>query len=134
MCWTVPVPNRLNQHPTKRYEDGVFVGWQARVRMPDGTRPGFGVHATKKDAQAVMDAEWDRWHGQQAHGSMTVGEYAKTWTEKHPRSRRTNEASNHRLSRVLDVRVEGVLFRDWPMRELKRRHINELVGAMLRVA
>lgn len=127
------MPDRLRQTPSPRYDDGVKL-WQARVRFPDGTRKAFGVYARKRDAQDAMDEAWENWHGNPVTAGMTVGEYAATWTRKHPRSARTNETADHRISRVLDVRVEGRLFRDWPMRDLKRRHVNELVGAMLRVA
>lgn len=121
---------RLNQHPSPRTVDGVKL-WQARIRFPDGTRPAFGVYSRKRDAQDAMDEAWAKWHGRLQGNAITVSQYAETWTQRHPRSQRTNKTNDHRISRVLGVRVEGRLFRDWPMRELKRRHTNELVGAML---
>lgn len=125
---------KLNQRPTKRYEDGVFVGWQGRVRFPNGTRKACGVHATKRAAQDAMDRAWADHFGKPLRDGKTVGDYAATWTSRHPRSPRTNKTNDHRISRVLDVRVEGTLFRDWPMRDLRRRHIYQLVDAMLRAA
>lgn len=124
--------DRLRQTPSPRYENGTKL-WQARVRFPDGTRKAFGVYDRKRDAQDAMDEAWENWHGGR-RGSMTVGEYAATWTERHPRSQRTNKTNVHRISRVLDVRVEGIPFRDWPMRDLRRKHIYQLVDAMLKAA
>lgn len=62
-----------------------------------------------------------------------MGDYAATWTERHPRSERTNATNDHRISRVLDVEIGGVLLRDWPLRELRRRYTLTLVDHMLRV-
>jgi hypothetical protein len=81
-----------------------------------------------------MDAAWETWHKGTDPNPETVGGYAATWTERHPRSARTNQTNDHRISRVLDVTVEGKPFREWRMRDLKRRHINVLVDAMLRAA
>jgi integrase len=39
----------------------------------------------------------------------------------------------HRIRRVLAVKLEGVELRDWLFRDLRRRHVNELVDHMLSV-
>jgi hypothetical protein len=51
----------------------------------------------------------------------TLGDYAATWTERHPRSERTNATNDHRISRVADVEIEGIPLKDWPLRELRWR-------------
>ncbi len=62
----------------------------------------------------------------------TLGDYFATWTDRHPRSERTNATNEHRISRVADVEVEGIPLKDWPLRELRRRHALALVDHMLR--
>lgn len=56
-----------------------------------------------------------------------------TWTARHPRSERTNATNEHRIGRVLDVEVEGIPLKQWPLRELRRRHAFALVDHMLRI-
>jgi hypothetical protein len=41
----------------------------------------------------------------------------------------TNE---HRIGRLVDVEVEGIALKDWPLRELRRRHSLILVDHMLK--
>lgn len=55
------------------------------------------------------------------------------WTERHLRSERTNATKEHRIGRVTDVVIEGIVLKDWPLRELRRRHALALVDHMLRV-
>jgi integrase len=62
-----------------------------------------------------------------------VGAYFATWTERHPRSERTNATNEHRISRLTNVGVEGIPLKDWPMRELRRRHALVLVDHMLKI-
>lgn len=78
---------------------------------------GKGTFRRKADAQKAID---------EAYGLSdrpdTLGDYATTWTERHPRSERTNATNDHRISRVADVEIEGIPLKDWPLRELRRRH------------
>ena len=48
-----------------------------------------------------------------------------------PASERTNATYDHRICRVVDVEVEGIALKDWPLRELRRRHALALVDHML---
>jgi integrase len=88
---------------------------------------GKGTFTKKADAQRAID---------EAYGLSdrpdTLGDYAATWTERHPRSERTNATNDHRISRVADVEIEGIPLKDWPLRELRRRHTLVLVDHMLR--
>jgi integrase len=88
---------------------------------------GKGTFKRKSDAQKAID---------EAYGLSdrpdTLGEYAGTWTERHPRSERTNATNDHRISRVANVEIEGIPLKDWPLRELRRRHTLALVDHMLR--
>lgn len=56
----------------------------------------------------------------------------ETWTDRHPRSERTNATNEHRIGRLVDVEVEGIALKDWPLRELRRRHALVLVDHMLK--
>lgn len=109
--------------------------WMARYTGRDGKRHiakptwnrGKGTFKRKADAQKAID---------EAYGLSdrpdTLGDYAATWTERHPRSERTNATNDHRISRVADVEIEGIPLKDWPLRELRRRHTLALVDHMLR--
>ena len=57
----------------------------------------------------------------------------KTWSERHPRSARTNRTNDCRIRQVLDLELDGRRLRDWPFRELRRRHAHDLVDHLLRV-
>lgn len=82
-------------------------------------------------AQHAIDAAYDRHYGA-ATTAMTVGEYAGSWLKRHPRTKRTNASYSGRLGYVLDVKLDGQRFRDWPMREIARRHATDLLDHMLR--
>ncbi len=51
---------------------------------------------------------------------------------RHPRSERTNATNEHRIGRLVDLEVEGIALKDWPLRELRRRHALVLVDHMLK--
>ena len=121
--------------PLKRRNPSGKIVWVARYTGRDGkyriAKPtwnrGKGTFAKKADAQRAID---------EAYGLSdrpdTLGDYAATWTERHPRSERTNATNDHRISRVADVEIEGIPLKDWPLRELRRRHTLALVDHMLR--
>jgi integrase len=123
------------ESPIKRRNPSGSIVWVARYTGRDGkhhiAKPtwnrGKGTFTRKADAQRAID---------EAYGLSdrpdTLGDYFETWTERHPRSERTNATNEHRISRVTDVEVEGIPLKDWPMRELRRRHALALVDAMLR--
>ncbi len=124
------------ESPTKRRNPSGETVWLARYTGRDGKRRvakpswnrGRGTFKRKGEAQKAID---------EAYGLSdrpdTLGDYAATWTERHPRSERTNATNEHRISRVADVEIEGIALMDWPMRELRRRHALALVDHMLRV-
>ena len=66
----------------------------------------------KKDRDAI-DAAYDGW-AKAPPARDTVGEYAADWTDRHPRSARTNYDRNSMLRQVLEVRIEGRELGDWP--------------------
>jgi hypothetical protein len=127
---------RRRESPIKRRNPSGEIVWVARYTGRDGKRHiakpawngGRGTFSRKGQAQEAID---------EAYGLSdrpdTLGQYFSTWTGRHPRSERTNATNEHRIGRVLDVEVEGIAFRDWPMRDLRRRHALALVDHMLRV-
>ncbi len=121
--------------PIRRRNPSGQVVWVARYTGRDGRQQiakpswnrGKGTFRRKGEAQKAID---------EAYGLSdrpdTLGDYFATWTDRHPRSERTNATNEHRISRVADVEIEGVPFKDWPLRELRRRHALALVDHMLR--
>jgi integrase len=126
---------RRREAPLKRRYPSGEVVWLARYTGRDGKRRmakptwngGRGTFDRKAEAQRAID---------EAYGLSdrpdTLGEYFAIWIDRHPRSERTNATNEHRISRVTDVQVEGIALKDWPMRELRRRHALALVDHMLR--
>jgi integrase len=117
----------------RRYKSGEVV-WLARYTGRDGKRRmakpawnrGKGTFDRKADAQRAIDEAYEI-----SSTPDTLGEYFATWIERHPRAERTNATYKHRVSRVLDVEVEGIALKDWSLHELRRRHTLALVEHML---
>lgn len=124
------------ESPIRRRNPSGEVVWLARYTGRDGSRRvakpswnrGKGTFRRKGEAQKAID---------EAYGLSdrpdTLGDYFESWTERHPRSERTNATNEHRISRVTDVEIEGVALKSWLLRELRRRHALALVDHMLRV-
>ena len=127
---------RRRESPIKRHYSSGEVVWLARYTGRDGKRRmakpawngGRGTFDRKAEAQKAID---------EAYGLSDrpdkLGDYFATWTERHPRSERTNATNEHRIGRLTDVEVEGIALKDWPLRELRRRHALALVAHMLRL-
>jgi integrase len=127
---------RRREAPVKRRNPSGEIVWVARYTGRDGKRHiakprwngGKGTFTLKREAQQAID---------EAYGLSdrpdTLGEYFATWPTRHPRSERTNATNEHRIGRVLEAKIEGVPLKQWPMRELRRRHALALVDHMLRV-
>jgi integrase len=126
---------RRAEAPTRRTNPAGEVVWIARYTGRDGKRRiakpawnrGRGTFARKRDAQRAINEAYEL-----PRRAATVGAYFATWTKRYPRAERTNATNEHRIARVLDVDVEGIAFRDWPLSELRRRHALLLVDHLLR--
>lgn len=114
------------ESPIKRTYKGGRVRWLARYTTGAGKRKSAGTFDTRREAQAAIDAAYGR-----ADDPATLGAYAATWLERHPRSERTNRWAAGKLRAVLDVEVEGVPLREWPLADLRRKQANALVAHML---
>jgi integrase len=129
---------RRRESPIKRVNPSGKAVWVARYTARDGRRRvarppsnrSKGTFARRHEAQEAIDWAYEQ---EEKGVPEMVGAYAETWIERHPRSPRTNRTNAGRVRQVLDVEVDGRPLRDWPFRELRRRHALELVGHMLEV-
>lgn len=118
------------EQPIKRVNPSGREVWVARYTGRDGKRRSAGTFRRKHEARDAIDGAYDR----EAIGAPeTLGAYAATWTARHPRGKRTNVTNESRVGRMLEVELEGRPLKDWPMRELRRRHAHELVAQLLTV-
>ena len=115
------------------------VVWLARYTRQDGTRAywkpewngGRATFEQRRDAQRAID-EAHLYNDRHGWGRPdTVGAYLETWASRHPRPERTGAKYEHRISRVLDVKVEGRPLANWRLRDLRRRHALALVDHLL---
>ena len=125
--------------PMRRKMASGRVVWLARYTRPDGTRAyrkpewngGCATFEYRSDAQRAID-EAHLYDDRDGWGRPdTVGTYLETWTTRHPRPERTGARYEHRISRVLDVELEGRPLADWRLRDLRRRHAIALVDHLL---
>jgi len=122
--------------PIRRRNPSGEMVWLARYTGRDGKRRvakpswnrGKGTFRRKGEAQRAIDEAYGL-----SDSPDTLGDYFATWTERHPRSERTNATNEHRISRATEVEIEGIALKDWPMRELRRRHALAVVDHLLRV-
>lgn len=119
---------KRRERPLKRKNPSGEIVWVARYTNSAGKRKSAGTFPLKREAQEAIDSAYEL-----PARADTLGAYAATWTERHPRSERTNKSSETRLRAVLGVEIEGRPLRDWPYAELRRRHMVALVDHMLRV-
>lgn len=100
-----------HESPVKRRNPSGEIVWLARYTGRDGKRHiakppwnrGKGTFRRKGEAQRAIE---------EAYGLSdrpdTLGAYFESWTDRHPRSERTNATNEHRISRVTEVEVEGI--------------------------
>lgn len=117
------------EHPIARVNPSGKKVWVARYTNRHGEKRSAGTFSKKGEAQKAIDAAYLRETRRVTTDS--VAEYAQTWTDRHPRSQRTNDTNDHRISRLLDVELEGKRLADWQFAELRRRHVKDLVAHML---
>ena len=118
------------ESPSRRTYPSGREAWEARVRDDRGKKVNLGTRKLKRDAQRLID---DWYEAGRPRDRTTVGAFAADWTERFPRTERTDRTNNSRLRAVLDVRISERRLADWPFSELKRKHVLELVDHMLRV-
>lgn len=126
-----------SEKPVRRVNPSGEVSWVARWRdktgkIRYGAKPDIpGTYKLKRDAQAAIDAAHERDLAGPSTPS-TIGQYAATWLDTHPRAATTNAGLRSRLTAVLDLNVEGVTFKDWPLEQVRRRQANVLKDLLLK--
>ena len=141
MSRRIAVGRPPRQVPYKRTYPGGRVVWLARYFDLDGearyAKPRWNgaksTFARKGDAQEAIDEALHLLHSNGPEEPAKVGSYFELWPERHPRSKRTNETNTDRISRLLDLEIEGLPLRDLTFDELRRRHVLLMVDHMLRV-
>jgi integrase len=102
------------------------VVWVARYTSSAGRRKSAGTFKRKRDAQAAIDAAYGR-----AEQIENVGGYFERWPRFHPRTERTQRTNEHRISRALDIELDGVPLREWGYADSRRRHALALIDVLL---
>lgn len=127
---------RRQETPTRRVNPSGKVAWIARWTDKTGkVRKGWapdikGTWPTKREAQQAI---WDCYARDEAGPSTpsTIGQYAATWLDTHPRGHVTNTTNQSRLNVALTLTVEKVPLGDWPLELVKRRQANVIAGLLL---
>jgi integrase len=89
---------------------------------------GSGTFELRREAQRAID---EALAARQPERAESVSGYLPRWLETRPRSERTDRTNEGRIKAVLDVDIEGLRLGDWDMRDLKRRHRDELTARLL---
>jgi integrase len=108
---------------------GLDAAGKELLAKPEWNR-GRATFELRKDAQRAIDEELAKPASERERDS-TVGGYLPRWLATRPRSERTDHTNEHRISRVLSLKIEGRSLKDWDLRSLRRRHAYELVARML---
>lgn len=104
----------------------------AYVRPPGSREKEYlGTRSLEREAQALIDDWYDARDAGRPTGRTRLGTYAEDWLDRFPRSERTNRTNAFRLTRALDVEIEDRKLADWPLADLRRRHVTVLQGKLL---
>lgn len=131
-----------NESPVKRTNPSGKTVWIARHTDRDGKRASNGTYAARGPCKKPHDdgrccaqhAIWAAYATQDAPrhtAGATVGGYHRSWLALHPRSDRTDAAYRSALRAVLDVELEDRALRDWPLADVRRKHVRLLLGVLL---
>lgn len=100
---------------------------KVRIAKPEWNG-GNGTFALKREAQRAIDEAIAHRTPERA---STVAGYLDRWLRDRPRSERTDRTNEGRIRNVLRLEVDGLELSEWDMRELRRRHRDQLVTRML---
>jgi integrase len=121
---------KRHERPLPRTNPSGRKVWVARYTDRHGKRRSAGTFDLRRDAQEAIWRAYER----EAGGTpklKTVRAYYGRWLDDHPRSERTAKSYEGRLRAVLDVKVDGALFGDWIMEEVRRPQARQLVRVLL---
>jgi len=120
------------QQPIARTNPSGKKVWVAAPRDEAGKKNYLGTRKLKWQAQALID-QWEKERASVPTDRSTVRAFAKDWTDRYPRSPRTDYTNDSRVKQQLDVEIDGVKFGDWHLDQLKRKHVIALIDHMLTV-
>jgi integrase len=123
---------RRHERPLRRVNPSGKVVYVARWTDKHGKRTSAGTFDLRREAQDAIDAAYERDANPGPDGLETVGGYASRWTDRHPRTDRTNASYGYRIASVLDVKLRGRAFRDWDLSDVTPREAVDLIDFMLR--
>lgn len=121
---------RRHETPLKRINPSGKTVWVARYTGRDSRRRSAGTFRLEREAQAAIDQAYEK--DQAPAGTITVGGYFDGWLKRHPRTPRTDASYSQRVGYVLDVYLDRRPLRDWPIADVERRHVVDLLDHMLR--
>jgi integrase len=135
---------RRNEKPLRRPGPGGKVRWVARYRNRAGDQKSAGTFDREGPCKRPDKAEgkccaqhriW--WAYEQdvpaEEKPVTVQAYfEETWLTRHPRMVRTENTYQHAVRAVLEVKAQGRRFGDVPLREVRPRHADDLIAALLK--
>lgn len=105
--------------------------WVARPTDRLGKRHYLGTRKLRREAQQLIDDFYET-QSPPTGQAVTVGDYNETWLKRHPRTKRTNVGYETHIRGVLNVELDGVQLRDWPITDIRRRQAIDLLDHMLR--
>lgn len=131
------------ESPLKRYNPSGKKVWVARYTNREGRRRSAGTFKLEGPckapdefggccAQHAIDAAHKREATAAPAGEKTIGEYAAEWRERYPKSPQSERSHRTRLKAALAIPLEGKPLADWPYKDLRPRHMTDLVDHMLR--
>jgi integrase len=136
---------RRDETPVRRVNPSGKTRFVARYTSQDGNRRSAGTFEKEgpckrpaKDGQCcAQHAIWAAYEADQKPEAetppVTVRAYfEEAWLQRHPRSQRVELNCRSRVRAVLEVHRHGWTFGDLPLREVRPRHLDDLVDVMLR--
>jgi integrase len=131
---------RRDERPTRRTNPSGTEVWVARYTRRDGRRVSAGTYTKKgpckrpSDGCCAQHAIWQAYERDAVspRTAATVGAYAETWLDLHPRSERSNVELQRRLSTVLTVDLGDGPLGEMLFADVERVHAIRLIDAQLR--
>lgn len=133
---------RRNEKPVKRpSKTNGRVRWVARYTRQDGRRVSAGTYGKEGPCKKPREdgaccAQHAIWHAYDAEQPENRAEtvrwyFEEVWLERHPRAERTEAGYRSRLKVALGMPTKDGLFGDLAMRDVRARHVDDLVHHML---
>lgn len=139
---------RRREKPIKRVNPSGKERWVARYTALEGLRKSAGTYDLKGPckqpdptqpgrreccAQHAIDAAYLNEEAAPAAGEKTIGQYREIWPDRYPKTRQTARSHKTRLKAALAIPLEGRTLAEWPYRDLRPRHVTDLIDHMLTV-